>query len=275
MPLLQDKDYIASVTLNTNEIPVPRTSTPKRAKSRIPATVTNSHSLSMSHRSPCPSPKRSYTVLYGTPKKVRLDHSYYSEKSEPCSSTELNSQSTACTLNSHVESAASAPEQIDNDTYVLSPVKSSHEETACDPDYVPDNVMDSDDSENDVSSDDETAGTAQELNDDCHYIVAGKCLNELFNYCGKCGARIISKTNSMKGSMVSCTMTCKRGCKYVWRSQKVQRHRSVGNLLIVGAAESSGLTYERLKSFGDAMNLQLLGRSSYQTIVNDHLYPVV
>ena len=212
------------------------------------------HSANMNESVQGTPPKVSNTILYGTPKRVKLDHAYSNTNMKQFRDVAVQTYVKGHPKISKIVSTPVTSTPVTSPQ--ISPVKSNRSKADNDPDYLPDP---------DSLEPKEINLTTNETlrSNNSYYIVSSSCLNELFKYCSRCGGVVTKQRSFATGSMLTNVIECSNGCSFRWRSHSVQHRKSVGNMAIVSACETTGLTYERLRSFAAAMQLVLLGRTTY------------
>lgn len=110
------------------------------------------------------------------------------------------------------------------------------------------------------------------------FIVFESALDQLFARikCDFCDSSVIGIKKNSVGSGVLVTLTCIDGHKVLkWTSQPIERKMPLGNLLCAAATMFSGLTYQRLKSFTNFLNLAFFSAPVYNEIQRNFLIPEV
>ena len=90
-----------------------------------------------------------------------------------------------------------------------------------------------------------------------------------------CDAPVDEVVKGITGSGLTVKLTCVNGHQYNWCSQPVIGRQPACNLLLAGATLFSGDTYTHVKQFADLINLQLMSQTTYDTIQNKYLLPVI
>lgn len=101
---------------------------------------------------------------------------------------------------------------------------------------------------------------------DGKFIVFFKCLEMLFKLvvCKICQSPVDLDeiTTHIDGSCLNVFFTCLNSHNFTWRSQPLIGKQPAGNILIAAATLITGNTYSIL-NFGDSLNLNFIGRSSF------------
>ena len=92
------------------------------------------------------------------------------------------------------------------------------------------------------------------LKNEKKFIVFESMLDQLFINCKTCGS-LCEIDKSSTGSMVSVKATCCNNHTFHWRSQPQLHNKPAGNILIPAAIVFSGGSYEPMKQFSHALNL--------------------
>ena len=79
-------------------------------------------------------------------------------------------------------------------------------------------------------------------------------LDQLFINCNTCGS-LCKIEKSDTGSMVVIKATCCKNHTFHWRSQPEMGNKPAGNSLIPGATVITGGSYDTMKQFSNALNL--------------------
>ena len=110
---------------------------------------------------------------------------------------------------------------------------------------------------------------------DRKYIVFETSLMELLIFCPQCGAPVLEKKVTIKGSMVTAQITCSRSHSVKWRSQPVYNYYPMGNILLSAACLFSGSTYTRLHQISQFLGLQIPQPGTFFQHQRDILFPVI
>ncbi|KAJ8017869.1 hypothetical protein HOLleu_44465 [Holothuria leucospilota] len=143
-----------------------------------------------------------------------------------------------------------------------------------DPTYSPDKEDDQDD-------DDELPEERPFWNrtvEDCKYLVFSSCLDKLFYKikCDECYCNVESIKRSVVGTGLFVTLQCISGHEVMkWVSQPLVGKMPVGNLLTAASITYSGLTYQRMASFANFLNLKIFSHTIFFNIQRDYLIPEV
>ena len=99
--------------------------------------------------------------------------------------------------------------------------------------------------------------TAEDLQEECKFLVFESCLMSLLSQCSKCGQEVESKT-SVRGTLLVVTGSCPHGHEVHWQSQPTVRNMAAGNLLVPAAILFSGLTFTAFASMARTLNLPMI-----------------
>ena len=114
--------------------------------------------------------------------------------------------------------------------------------------------------------------------DDRHrdkFIVFEASLDELMKFCRVCGSPVVTRSHFTTGTMVTYRMGCLQGHDHTWQSQPVVNRAPLGNMLLSGAIQFSGLSYTGVSDRAQCLGLQFLSHSSYHDNQTTTLFPVI
>ncbi|XP_066922298.1 uncharacterized protein [Clytia hemisphaerica] len=78
------------------------------------------------------------------------------------------------------------------------------------------------------------------------------------------------------GTQYSVKMECLNGCLTTWASQpKAMSLKGIGNLMVTSAVELAGISYPKFKRFAHALNLKVMGKSTFFDLRGKHLFPEI
>ena len=200
-------------------------------------------------------------VICAREENVNLDHSYTSHHHN---TTSFNSSQTKIPIK--IDSHTDFEQDIESEMSDVSMNDISMNDN--DSDYVP---------EIESSDDEDEHFHTQEANHvkDRKCIVFESNLDELFNFCGKCGSPVISKTKYFIGAMVGYKVSCHAGHTYTWTSGPVERKQPSLNLMSAASIVTTGCTYSRFFSVANAMNLQLFSQPTYDKLQKEFFFPCI
>ena len=99
-------------------------------------------------------------------------------------------------------------------------------------------------------------------------------LDQLFINCKTCGSICeIEKSNT--GSMVSVKATCCYNHTFHWTSQLHLHNKPAGNILIPAAIVFTGGSYESIKQFSNALNLNFVNKDQFYGVQDKIVFPVI
>ena len=114
----------------------------------------------------------------------------------------------------------------------------------------------------------------EELKNERNFIVFESMLDQLFINCNTCGSLCeIEKANT--GSMVVIKATCCNNHTFHWRSQPEIDNKPAGNILIPAATVITGGSYESMKQFSNALNLNLVNKDQFYDVQDKIVFPVI
>ena len=219
--------------------------------------------------------------IYGTPRRVRLDHSYGSS-----SSVDQGTQTTMCLPSKSTTKPPSHVRKLNIDIWdsadkcsigksldqLPSPsIINPNEDLENDSDYSP---SDSGSSSSDPENETPEVPICNKFLDQKKYIVFESNLEELLQFCNQCGAVIIEKKRFYRGTMVGYVMHCHNGHDYVWRSQPVEHHLPIGNLLVSGAILATGNSFSKVAELSASIGLLMHSRSAHCKLQR-RMFPVI
>ena len=109
------------------------------------------------------------------------------------------------------------------------------------------------------------------------WIVDESHLMELFEFCPKCGKKILLKNPHLPGG--SCLVVkweCEGGCTSSWSSSPLTPRRAADNNVLCSAAIFfTGATYTDIFEWAQLLNLQIPKRTVYYDIQKKYLIPVI
>jgi hypothetical protein len=123
-----------------------------------------------------------------------------------------------------------------------------------------------------LESSDESEG--KELKNEKKFIVFESMLDQLFINCKTCRSLCeIEKSNT--GSMVAIKATCCNNHTFHWKSQPELHNKPAGNILIPAATVITGGSYESLKQFSNALNLNFVNKDQFYDVQDKIVFPVI
>ena len=206
--------------------------------------------------------------LYGSPQKIVHDHGYARSiqidaiDSAPAENTETMSEEEANTT----ECDSECEDDVDDD-----------------PNWEPINgpgivgcEVEIEESYDDVEDEQEVFSHADATPvTDRKYLVFQKQLEELLNFCPKCGAPVLERTSTIKGSLLTVQLSCGQSHFIKWRSQPIQNYYPMGNVLLSAACLFAGSTYTRLYQVFKFLGLQVPRPGTFFKHQRDILFPVI
>ncbi|CAB4024059.1 Hypothetical predicted protein [Paramuricea clavata] len=201
-------------------------------------------SLSLSNSCPVPTPPSTPMETKGQ-KSSTIRALYFNDPvvTSPSTSVVRNETDTNMTLTDS--------EQIVN-------ICSSSEDDTSDSDVT----TDSDDDYICSELDNSAESDEEELKNERKFIVFESMLDQLFINCNTCGSLCeIEKSNT--GSMVVIKATCCNNHTFHWRSQPEIDNKPAGNILIPAATVITGGSYESMKQFSNALNLNFVNKDQF------------
>ena len=112
------------------------------------------------------------------------------------------------------------------------------------------------------------------LKNEKKFIVFESMLDQLFINCKTCGS-LCEIEKSSTGSMVSVKATCCNNHTFHWRSQPQLHNKPAGNILIPAAIVFSGGSYEPMKQFSHALNLNFVNKDQFYDVQDKVIFPVI
>lgn len=107
------------------------------------------------------------------------------------------------------------------------------------------------------------------------FMVFQSCLEDLMKYCNQCGSPVVHTSSYTTGSMVTYELHCHQGHEVRWHSQPRIGRQPLGNIILAAATLFSGLTFSRLANWARNVSLYFISETSFLTIQNFSLWPVV
>jgi hypothetical protein len=164
----------------------------------------------------------------------------------------LQSPNTSSNIDDDMDQHSSASDSVDSD----------HDSS-----YIPD------------SSDCSSASDTSEHVDtgDRKFIAFESSILELCGLvcCSECRNPMMITNTSYVGSTLRLEFTCPNSHEYVWRAQPMVNKMALGNLMLSAAIVFSGNTYSRFRQMADYVNLGFPNESTYRSVANKYVYPVV
>ena len=100
------------------------------------------------------------------------------------------------------------------------------------------------------------------------------CLTSYLSIAKQCGSICeIEKSNT--ASMVSVNATCCYNHTFHWTSQPQLHNKPAGNILIPAAIVLTGESYESMKQFSNALNLNFVNKDQFYGVQNKIVFPVI
>ena len=125
-------------------------------------------------------------------------------------------------------------------------------------------------SESSESSDEDV----QTLVNERKFIVFESKLDQLFITCKECGSLCeIEKNHS--GSMEKIKTVCCNNHIFEWRSQPDLNNLPAGNVLIPSAIVFTGGTYEPIKQFSQALNMNFVNKYQFYDVQGKVIFPII
>ncbi|CAB3998828.1 Hypothetical predicted protein [Paramuricea clavata] len=166
-------------------------------------------------------------------------------------------------------SSQDAETQCDLKILLDAEVHSSEEDTS-DSDVTSDSDDDYIRSELDTSDESDEV----ELKNERNFIVFESMLDQLFINCNTCGSLCeIEKSNT--NSMVVIKATCCNNHTFHWESQPEIVNKPAGNILIPSATVITGGSYESMKQFSNALNLNFVNKDQFYDVQDKIVFPVI
>ena len=112
------------------------------------------------------------------------------------------------------------------------------------------------------------------LKNERKFIVFESMLDQLFINCKTCGSICeIEKSNT--GSIISVKATCCYNHTSHWTSQPQLHNKPAGNILIPAAIVFTGGSYESMKQFSNALNLNFVNKDQFYGVQDKIVFPVI
>ena len=199
--------------------------------------------------------------LFGTPRRTRLDHSYYEKLSD---TRTLGTQTDDVTVLPVKQGPIQTPQPL---TSSSSETSEEEEKSNIDADYLPSSSSES-------SSGEETKADV-DYEKSRKFLVFEECLLDLLKFCTLCGAPVIETKSFNLGSMIGFTMSCHNGHTVTWRSQPLMNKTPLGNLMISAAVLLSGNTFTKIENFTKTLNLMMFSQSVYNKHQRQNVLPII
>ena len=110
---------------------------------------------------------------------------------------------------------------------------------------------------------------------DYKFIIFWSKLLLLFKFCFRCGAHACITSTTIIGTHLVVKLLCSNGHEPRWESQPLINGTAAGNLLLAACILFTGGTFRRTEEIFKLLNLQCLGKTRFNELQNENLFPVI
>ena len=110
---------------------------------------------------------------------------------------------------------------------------------------------------------------------DSKFLVFMEQLDEPLHRRPTCGAVVIKRGTSTRGSQLRVTLKFKNGHIKIWKSQPMLKGMAAGNLLLASTILLCGATYTKIVSLSEILNWKMFSEKTFYNIQNMYLFPVI